>query len=206
MQLGLLEIFSCYGLLAAQSREPNVERLKRLEQRSDLAELAALCRVCLVQDAKFGFLRLDRLLGNHVDQVEVPISRQLIAEFISFVEVITGLEKKHRNIRQMLANQVENDNILRLKTAGEAGAAVWSSLQRARYDLRGSERFEEFEIRRRRHISSTPILCASAGFSRFPRSSTRDEDNAFPRRMTLLLKDRNGIFQRCFLTKRDHAS
>src|SRR5215203_83234 len=73
-------------LLAAQAREPGVVAVERREQWADLVPRAAVGGARLPQPD----IRLGRL---HVDQVELPPRRDLVAVGERFREVMKGLEE-----------------------------------------------------------------------------------------------------------------
>ena len=120
MQLCFLEIFSGYRLFPTQSCEPRVEWLQRFQQGIDLAKLAALCRIFTVKNPECPFLPLHGLLGNDVDEIESPIAAELVTTLVGLAKVIAGLEEKYRNLRHVLLEQMENDEVFGLETAGEA--------------------------------------------------------------------------------------
>ena len=118
----LLQVFARGRLFAAQSGEPCFVRAQRVQERIDLAELAAFRGIVAIHDAKSGFLRGDRLFWNGVDQVEIPFTRNRVAEFVCFGEVISRFEKKHRNRWDTFAEKMQDDHVFGLEAACEASA------------------------------------------------------------------------------------
>ena len=54
-------------------------------------------------------------------KLQLPVGHHLVAIGIGFRKVVAGVEKKHGNFRQPLAQHVQDDHVLGLKAAGEAG-------------------------------------------------------------------------------------
>ena len=99
-------------LLAAQAREPDVVILERRKKRLDFAQLAAAAGIGAIEDSELRFLLGDRLLRGEILQVQIPCFRHAIAIRVRFGEVIAGIEKEHRNLRQALAQQIERRSCL----------------------------------------------------------------------------------------------
>ena len=57
---------------------------------------------------------------ERVDEVEAPIAHEAVAVLDERGEVIAGFEKDDWDVRQMLAEHVEDDHVLGLERAGEA--------------------------------------------------------------------------------------
>jgi hypothetical protein len=123
-----------------------MERFERIQKRLDLAQLAALAGFCAVQDTKFGFLFRNCFFGYDILQIQLPFARELVAKFVSLRKVISRLQKENRDSGHTFAQQMENDHVLGLKTAGEAHLRFRVSTQyRIDYFL-GGVRMEEVKF------------------------------------------------------------
>ena len=122
MLLDFLKIRARGRLFATQAGEPHVKRFQRFHERRDFAKLAARRGVRLIEQAALGFLLLYGFFREHVHQVQVPVRGKAVAKFVGLGKVVAGFEKKHRNLRQALAEKIKNDDVLRLKTASKASS------------------------------------------------------------------------------------
>src|SRR6516165_508416 len=193
VQLGFFEVFSRDGLLPTQSREPDFKRLEHLEQRSHFAQLAASRRILAIKQTERRFLVLNALPGDYVDQVQSPITRELVAKFVSLRKVVPGLKEKHRNAGQALAQQVKNNDVFSLKAACKTGTFVWSLVQNYINDFVGGSRLEAVPIVWRAHFNPPSIRLRTACFGVFLRCRARDRKPARSPWTNLRPKDRSRI-------------
>ena len=138
-----LQVLARGRLFAAQAGEPDVILLQGFEKRLDLAQIAALAGIGAVQDAELGFLLGDGFFRREILEIQIPGLGHAVAIGVGFGKVVAGIEKQHRNIRHALAQKVEDDHVLGLEAAGEAGrAAIFG--EHAVDGRFGGERFEFF--------------------------------------------------------------
>ncbi len=120
VKLDLLEVPARGRLIAPQSGEPNVERLKGAEKRLDLAQLAAARGIGPVENAECRLLLRYRLRGEDVDEMQRPFLRHPVTIFVGLREVITGVQKQHGHIRNPRAQQMQDNHIFGLKATRDA--------------------------------------------------------------------------------------
>src|SRR6266403_333040 len=135
MELNFLEILARWGLLAAQSGEPNVEGFQCAEKRVDFAQLAATGGIGLVENAEGRLVFRDHLSRKNVDELQRPLLRHLVAVFVGLREVISRLQEQHRYIRNPLAQEMKDDHIFGLKAAGQTDAGIGPSAEHSFQDL-----------------------------------------------------------------------
>ena len=107
-------------LLAAQSREPHFVILEPFHQRFNFSQMAAARGIGAVEDPERGFLRGDRLFGGEIFQIQMPLALHAIAVRVGFREMVTGIEKQHRDLRLLRNHQVNQRHALGLKAGGDA--------------------------------------------------------------------------------------
>src|ERR1700740_383131 len=117
--LDLPEIRARGRLRTAQTGEPEIERLERFHQRSDLTKLAASSRVRLIQQTVLRFLLCDDLFRENIHQIQAPFLSQTVAKLVGGGEVVARFQKKNRKPRQSLTQEIEHDEVLSLETARE---------------------------------------------------------------------------------------
>ncbi len=102
-----------------------------------------------------GFLLGDGLLRREILHVQIPFARHAVAIGVGFREMVAGVEKQHRNIRQALAQQIQHDHVLGLKAAGDADRAFFHGIrvfgEQAVNRRFGGKRFEFLGERGRGH-------------------------------------------------------
>ena len=155
-----------------------------MQERIDFAELAAFRGIIAIQDAKSGFLRGDRLFWNGVDQVEIPFTRNRVAEFVCFGEVISRFEKKHRNRWDTFAEKMQDDHVFGLEAACEASAVRIGAGERLVDNFLSGARFEALQIVREAHQNAPLPGVVPSSFTRFAirkasskKSSGEDDDS-----------------------------
>ena len=155
MVLNNLEIPARGRLLAAQTGEPEVELFERLKKRLDFAQVAAAAGIGAIENSERRFLIGDGLFRGEILNVQIPLPRHAVPISVGFCEVIAGIEEQDWNIRQPLAQQIEDDHVLRLETAGDADRALLHGcgvFRKQTIDRRlGGKRLEFLGERGRRH-------------------------------------------------------
>src|SRR3974390_434655 len=178
MQFSFSQIFSRDGLRSAQPCEPRFEGLKCPEQGIHLAQLAAFRRIFAVKHTERRFLLLNALPRNYTDQVQFPITRELVAKFVSLRKVVARLEEKDRDAGQALPQQVENNDVFRLKATGKTGAFLWPLTEDGIDDLLGGSPFEGVPIMGCTHVNPPLVRLCRASRAVFPRCRALDQKRA----------------------------
>ena len=121
MMLHHFQVFSRGRLFAAQPREPYLIIFQSAEERFHFAKLAALAGIAAVQNSKLRFLIGHGLFRGQIFEIQIPRLHHFVAIGIGFREVISRIQKKDGNPRHLLAQKIENDHVLGLKAARDAG-------------------------------------------------------------------------------------
>src|SRR5215469_941962 len=206
MQFGFSQIFSRDGLLSPQSCEPRFVGLKCPEQGIHFAQLAAFCRIFAVKHTERRFLLLNALPRNYTDQVQFPITCELVAKFVSLRKVVAGLEEKHRDAGQALSQQVENNDVFSLKATGKTGVFLWSLTEDGIDDLLGGSRFQGVPIVGCTHVNPPSVRLCRASREVLPRWRALDGKRARCPWMNRRPQDRSRIHAPTFGTGRDLRS
>src|SRR6516225_8125608 len=178
MQVSFPQIFSRDRLLSPQPCKPRFEGLKCPEQGIHLAQLAAFRRVFAVKHTELRFLVLTALPRNYNYQVQFTISRELVAKFASLRKVVARLEEKHRDAGQALPQQVENNDVFRLKATGKTGAFLWPLTEDGIDDLLGGSPFEGVPIVGCTHVNPPSVRLYRVSRAVFPRCRALDRKRA----------------------------
>ena len=65
-----------------------------------------------------------RLGGAEVDDAQLPRVCELVTIRVGLRKVVDRIEKQYRDIRAQLPQHVKDDDVLRLKAAGDAGSGA----------------------------------------------------------------------------------
>jgi hypothetical protein len=155
MGLYLFEIRARDGLFAAQAGEPDVIRFQRAQKRIDFSQFAALCWIFPIQDAEFGFLFENGFLGEYIYKIQVPLFGEVISEFVSLAEVVPSFQKEDGDLRKPFSQKSKDDDVFRLKAAGEASALARLRFENCVDDLVGVTRFQLFPFGEYGHVLSS---------------------------------------------------
>src|ERR1700723_23622 len=82
--------------------------------------MAASSGIGAVENSERGFLFGNRLFRREIAHVQIPFTVHAVAIRVGLSEMVAGIEEQNRNPRQAFTQQVQNDHILGLKTAGDA--------------------------------------------------------------------------------------
>src|SRR5690349_871853 len=83
--------------------------------------MAAFAWIGLIEDAEFGFLLRYGFLRRKVRDVQLPCLLHFVAICIVLFEGIASIEQKHGGLGLAPAEQIEDDHLLGMKAASDAG-------------------------------------------------------------------------------------